>query len=671
MSLTFLNTAMIEQPASINQLSANNLQAVSLTSVVANIVNLNATSLTANNIQIGTITGVQSINGNLNVSGDVYTLSGNSTQWNQVFSYVQANSASWEESDIILPTITNYLSTNNVLISSLNVNGTILSGGADLVNIFTRNTNITPLTSNWQNTYLTFNSVSAEYSSVATVVENVSAFWNNSTTTFTQVSNTILNNSTTLASNSSNWQDTYFNFNLVNIPYADQYTTVTQNSANWGLGGDSYTVVSQSSSNWNNTYTSFSNSSGNYDSLLTVVALNSASWEESGDTLPTVLNYLSTNNVIISSLQGINNNLNIVGDLTVTGTISTLSALQITQTTFLTGYTTLLSSLEVEGDIVTTNGRFVSGSIDVKDIFLQNSVYAALTSNWETYINIVDVNYINWNSAAAGFLPIQEPLTKLATIDVLSGDNSVYIETNGTSDAFKVYQTGNGNTAVFENNGTHSPFIINSIGQIVAGHTGTVITGDYTGGSTTPKVGILGRNLGSSSLGLYSYSNLNFGAPNLIFSRATSNSIGVNGPVTQNSILGGISWAGDEGENFSTAACILGIVDGDVTPNSVPGGISIRTISVSSTTLNERLYINSSGEIDIRTTSPVTITSAGNIGIGTTNPNHALTVVGNISATGIVVSANTLTTSVCAMSGNGLAPFVMQFTNGLLTGITF
>jgi len=34
------------------------------------------------------------------------------------------------------------------------------------------------------------------------------------------------------------------------------------------------------------------------------------------------------------------------------------------------------------------------------------------------------------------------------------------------------------------------------------------------------------------------------------------------------------------------------------------------------------------------------------------------------------VLANTLTTSVCAISGNGVTPFVMNFTNGLLTSIT-
>jgi hypothetical protein len=38
----------------------------------------------------------------------------------------------------------------------------------------------------------------------------------------------------------------------------------------------------------------------------------------------------------------------------------------------------------------------------------------------------------------------------------------------------------------------------------------------------------------------------------------------------------------------------------------------------------------------------------------------------------VAVSAeNTLTTTVSAMSGNGVTPFRMQFTNGLLTGLSF
>jgi hypothetical protein len=51
----------------------------------------------------------------------VVTPSGTSDLWNAASSLVQANSASWEESTDILPTVTNYLSTSNVLISGVTV----------------------------------------------------------------------------------------------------------------------------------------------------------------------------------------------------------------------------------------------------------------------------------------------------------------------------------------------------------------------------------------------------------------------------------------------------------------------------------------------------------------------------------------------------------------------
>jgi hypothetical protein len=61
---------------------------------------------------------------------------GTSLEWSQAYSLIQANSATWEESADILPTVTNYLSTNNVLVSTLNTRGQLLSAGTDLFDIF-------------------------------------------------------------------------------------------------------------------------------------------------------------------------------------------------------------------------------------------------------------------------------------------------------------------------------------------------------------------------------------------------------------------------------------------------------------------------------------------------------------------------------------------------------
>lgn len=49
------------------------------------------------------------------------TPSGGSDLWNAASNLVRANSALWEESQDILPTVTSYLSTNSVQVSSLSL----------------------------------------------------------------------------------------------------------------------------------------------------------------------------------------------------------------------------------------------------------------------------------------------------------------------------------------------------------------------------------------------------------------------------------------------------------------------------------------------------------------------------------------------------------------------
>jgi hypothetical protein len=64
----------------------------------------------------------------LSAKGIVYALAGDSSQWNSTFTTVRTNSASWEESADILPTVTNYLSTSNVQILSLSTASLVVSG---------------------------------------------------------------------------------------------------------------------------------------------------------------------------------------------------------------------------------------------------------------------------------------------------------------------------------------------------------------------------------------------------------------------------------------------------------------------------------------------------------------------------------------------------------------
>ena len=78
---------------------------------------------TGSTFEIGSpsLTDDLTVYGTISSTRAVFASGGNSNQWNSTYTTVQTNSASWEEFADILPTVTNYLSTSNVLISGLNV----------------------------------------------------------------------------------------------------------------------------------------------------------------------------------------------------------------------------------------------------------------------------------------------------------------------------------------------------------------------------------------------------------------------------------------------------------------------------------------------------------------------------------------------------------------------
>ena len=112
-------------------------------------VNINASQFalinSTGNVGIGTTTPNEKLTvvGNISATGVATASGGNSNQWNSNYSTTQSNSAnwsdvyttvrnfsaSWEESADILPTVTNYLSTNNVLLSGLTVTRNLSVGG--------------------------------------------------------------------------------------------------------------------------------------------------------------------------------------------------------------------------------------------------------------------------------------------------------------------------------------------------------------------------------------------------------------------------------------------------------------------------------------------------------------------------------------------------------------
>ncbi len=352
---------------------------------------------------------------------DLKTLSAN---WEDTFTTVQANSADWEESDEILPTVTNYLSTNNVDIQGITfpLNGgnifnntdvfgdvfihgalSALSGiqvfetiasttsslsvenfgtgpalyvfqgssvesvaqikGADGTDILTIN-NVDPdqgqdgvkINFTGSGNTLVVGNLANATALVVTSAGNINTTGQilSGDIPLHDIFLTTETDSQTLTYTESAYEISILNGNTINLSsintvvvansanWETAYTTVESNSANWDYQG---TDLKELSSNWEDTYTTVQTNSADWNfsyDVATYVQANSGDWEESDEIIPTVTNYLSTSEVLLSSLT-------VTGDISATGTIYTANAL-----------TTTISAISADG-ITVFNMQFTNG----------------------------------------------------------------------------------------------------------------------------------------------------------------------------------------------------------------------------------------------------------------------------------------------------------------------
>lgn len=120
-------------PSVFTSLSVNNLVASLANITNVSLTSVNAISATNGNLLADRFIASQFVHTNsltavtLTASNIIYAQGGNSQLWNAAHSLVQANSASWEESAEVLPTVTNYLSTSNVQVSALSVSTPVIA----------------------------------------------------------------------------------------------------------------------------------------------------------------------------------------------------------------------------------------------------------------------------------------------------------------------------------------------------------------------------------------------------------------------------------------------------------------------------------------------------------------------------------------------------------------
>jgi len=190
----------------------------------------------------------------------------------------------------------------------------------------------------------------------------------------------------------------------------------------------------------------------------------------------------------------------------------------------------------------------------------------------------------------------------------------VEISGSSSSDMLRITQTGSGNAFVVEDSTSpdSSPFVIDATGKLILGRDT----------STTTRVG--GTNFAagfqSSGTSLFQPSTAQFvyestGATSCaysLFARSRDATLGSQTIVQDGDRLGALSFAGSDGTQFSEAARIVAEVDGAPGTDDMPGRLVFSTTPDGSATPTERMRIS----------------SAGNVGIGTSSPTEKLEVYG-------------------------------------------
>ena len=147
---------------------------------------------------------------------------------------------------------------------------------------------------------------------------------------------------------------------------------------------------------------------------------------------------------------------------------------------------------------------------------------------------------------------------------------------------------------------------VDSDGRLLVGGTTNVTHFIPPFSTLSPRVQVSGTTHSGSSFSVTNYSSS--GHPgHLLLGSSKGGTVGTQGIVADDGDLGRISFTGSDGTNLISAASILAEVDGTPGTNDMPGRLVFQTTPDGSTTLTERMRIDSSGNVGIGTISPQTL----------------------------------------------------------------
>jgi hypothetical protein len=328
--------------------------------------------------------------------------------------------------------------------------------------------------------------------------------------------------------------------------------------------------------------------------------------------------------------------------------------------------TRLISQPGITGnfDIInrgTGNIRFISSDAGAIDNYTNNILRSRITSDG-TYLvgtgtstgtadQVFQVAGISSHAYIGGQLAIGNTTAGARLHVVPTGSQIAGLFSGTTStDMVRITQIGSGNAFVVEDSADpdFTPFVINTLGQVLVGATTAVTMRGFSG-----YIQEHGTDDNTSRHQLVRWS-LDSSGPVHSFLKSRGATVGVNVTTVNNDSTGELHFLGNDGTDFVRTGIISAAVDGPTGLGSMPGRLVLYTTSGGSSSPVEAMRINSGQVVLIGTaTSTGTINQrlqigtattaysayiSGNLGIAHTNPTSKLDVVGDGNFTGVVTA---------------------------------
>ena len=437
-------------------------------------------------------TTVQSNSANWNYQGtDIKALTSGWVGGNQAYTTVQSNSANWNYQGTDIKALTSGWVGGNQAYTNLISNSAAYLSGADL--------SFLSVSGNWNSTYSTVQSNSANWNYQGTDIKALTGNWNNT-------SNIVQSNSSQWASNvdtnvralTSNWENTYTTFKNASSTFLTSETdsqTLSFNDTLKTLSISNGNTISLSSlvdstsidtsvraltSNWQSTYTTVSSNSATWNYQGTDIKALTSGWVGGNSAYTNLISnsaaYLSSVDLSFLSVSG---NWNSVYT-TVSSNSATwnydgtdIKALTSGWVGGNSAYTTVLANSaswavdsSVDTDVRLLTSDWVGGNQAYTNLISNSAAYLSgvdlsflsVSGNWDSTYSTVNANSANWNYQGTDIKELtgnwQEAYTNISTNSAayLSSVDLSFLSVSGNWDS--TYTTVSSNSATWSSSYT-------------------------------------------------------------------------------------------------------------------------------------------------------------------------------------------------------------------------